>query len=132
MSKGKLPENWKDLVSENVRSGLIDVMILAMLSEKEMYTYEIRQELCRRDPSMSSMKDGSFYGPIYRMVERGLIVCRREKVGAKRFRNYYSLMPAGREYLEYAIERFREIYGIAESIITDCVGEIEETGLKLG
>ena len=123
MSNGNLPENWRDLVKENIRSGLVEIMILSMISKKEMYTYEIKQELIKRDKSMAYMKDGSFYGPIYRMVDRGLIMCRCEKVTEKRFRNYYSLMPAGREYLDYAIGQFYEVFGMADSIVTDCVGE---------
>lgn len=112
--------SWKDDIQENIKCGLIEILILALLSEEEMYGYRIRTELAQRTNDAFIVKEGSLYGPLYRMEERKLISSRRELVGEKRFRNYYRIEPAGREYLEYAIREFYAIFNGAANLMEGC------------
>ena len=90
--------NFRSDIEENVRSGLVELLILHLLTEEDMYGYQIRQELAKRTDDAFVMKEGSLYGPLYRMSERKLISSHKEMAGEKRFRNYYHIEPAGREY----------------------------------
>ncbi len=116
----------QNAIEENIRCGLIEVLILSMLSHRDMYTYEIKQEILKRSDGRFQILDGSMYGPMYRMMERGLISSRQEVVGKKRFRNYYHLEPAGKEYLAFAVPKFYEIFGIADLILRET--KFEEQG----
>ncbi len=111
-------DDWTDYVEENIRSGLIELWILSMLTNKDMYTYEIKQELIKISGGTLQMRDGSMYGPMYRMLNRGLISSRQEIVGAKRFRNYYHIEETGREYLKYSVKKFYEVFGMTDTIIS--------------
>ncbi len=102
--------NFKSDIEENVRSGLVELLILHLLSEEDMYGYRIRQELNRRTGGAFVMKEGSLYGPLYRMHERKLISSHKEMAGEKRFRNYYHLEPLGREYLEYGMAEIKNVF----------------------
>ncbi len=101
---------WKKDINENVRSGIVELLILQLLSEKEMYGYEIRKALAQRTNNAFEMKEASLYGPLYRMSSRGLISSRKEVVNGKRFRVYYRIEDFGRQYLAYGIEQIRYVF----------------------
>ena len=101
---------WKTDIEENVRSGLVELLILHMLSEEDMYGYRIKQELKKRTGEAFVMKEGSLYGPLYRMYRRGLISSHKEPIGEKRFRNYYHIEPAGEEYLAYGKKEIDRVF----------------------
>lgn len=116
---------WTDNIQENIKSGLIEILILSLLSTEDMYGYQIKTELAKRTNQTFLVKEGSLYGPLYRMEERKLISSRKELVGEKRFRNYYHIENSGKEYLEYAIKEFQVIFNGSYNLIKGC-GLIEE------
>lgn len=101
---------WKSDIEENTRSGIVELLILQLLSEEDMYGYQIKQELIKRTDGVFVMKEGSLYGPLYRMSQRNLISSYKKVVGEKRFRNYYHIEEAGREYLLYGKEELKKVY----------------------
>jgi PadR family transcriptional regulator PadR len=109
--------SWKDDVEENLKCGLVEILILQLLSTEDMYGYQIKQEMYRRSNDSISIKEGSLYGPLYRMNEKKIISCYKKVVGNKRFRNYYHLEESGKEYLDYALLKFGEIFGGAQTLI---------------
>ena len=109
---------WKTDIDENVRSGLVELLILQLLAEEDMYGYRIKQELKLRTSDTFIMKEGSLYGPLYRMYNRGLISAHKEQVGEKRIRNYYHIEPAGEEYLAYGKKEMERVFrGVKELMI---------------
>lgn len=111
---------WQDDIQENIKCGLVEILILALLTTEDMYGYRIKTELAERTNRAIIVKEGSLYGPLYRMEQRKLISSKRKLVGEKRFRNYYHIEPPGREYLDYAIQEFRFIFGGAAHLIEGC------------
>lgn len=112
--------SWQDDVTENIKCGLVEVLILSLLTTEDMYGYRIKTELAERSHHAIIVKEGSLYGPLYRMEARGLISSHREQVGEKRFRNYYHIEDAGKEYLAFAVNVFRSVYGGADDLIRGC------------
>ena len=101
---------WKSDIEENARSGIVELLILQLLSEKDMYGYQIKQELAKRTDGAFVIKEGSLYGPLYRMSQRNLISSYKKVVGEKRFRNYYHMDNAGLEYLAFGKEELKKVY----------------------
>ncbi len=112
--------SWQDDIQENIKCGLVEILILALLTTEDMYGYRIKTELAERTNHAIIVKEGSLYGPLYRMEQRKLISGKKELVGEKRFRNYYHIEPSGREYLSYAIKQFRFIFDGADNLIKGC------------
>lgn len=102
--------NWKNDIDENVRSGIVELLVLHLLCERDMYGYEIRKMLAERTNNAYIMKEASLYGPLYRMSSRGLITSHKEMAGEKRFRMYYHIEDFGREYLEYGKEQINFVF----------------------
>ncbi len=106
----------KDL-EENLKVGLLDLLILKLLSKEDMYGYQLKQELFSQSNESIVIKEGSLYGPFYRLENKGFIVSNKVLVGAKRFRVYYHLTEKGKEYLKNGIETFNIIYSGANAIL---------------
>ena len=102
---------WKKDIDENVRSGIVELLIMKLLTTRDMYGYEIRKMLYDKTNGAFDMKEASLYGPLYRMQSRGLISSHKEMAGEKRFRMYYHLEDAGKEYLEYGLEQIDFVFG---------------------
>lgn len=111
---------WQDDVIENIKCGLVDILILSLLTAEDMYGYKIKTELAKRSMDAIITKEGSLYGPLYRMEQRHLISSYKVLVGEKRFRNYYHIEDAGREYLAFAKTEFKRIYQGADNLIREC------------
>lgn len=110
-------DNWKNDIDENVRSGIVELLVLQLLCERDMYGYEIRKTLAERTGGAYIMKEASLYGPLYRMSSRGLISSHKEMAGEKRFRMYYHIEDFGREYLEYGKEQIDFVFAGIMNII---------------
>lgn len=95
-------------ISENLKKGTSEMLILYLLQKEDMYGYQLAQELRERSDNLFVMPEGSLYPTLYRLIEKGVISDRQEIVG-KRLRKYYHLEESGNEYLKTIIEEYRLI-----------------------
>jgi PadR family transcriptional regulator PadR len=77
--------------------GSIALLILKLLSERDMYGYEIIQEAARRSGDRFQFKEGTLYPALYQLHKRGYL--RSEwRVGQNgRQRKYYGLTGKGKK-----------------------------------
>lgn len=87
-------------ITEGLKRGTIEIMLLSILKDQDMYGYQICQEFESRSQGLFSVPEGSLYPVLYRMLDRGYISDRKELVGKRRTRVYYHLEEAGIVYLE--------------------------------
>lgn len=104
-------------VHEKFKYGFIDILILLLLRDEDMYGYQIVQEIELRTESKIIIKEGSLYGPLYRLEQKGFVSVKKELVGKRRFRNYYHLEISGKEYLEISLDAFRDFNLGIDSLI---------------
>lgn len=86
-------------IEKGLKRGTIELVLLTLLQEKDMYGYEICQEFEKQSNGLFTVTEGSLYPVLYRLLDKGYISDRSEKVGVRRTRIYYHLQPAGQEYL---------------------------------
>ena len=86
-------------LSEGIKRGTVELLILTLLKDQDMYGYQLSQELANRSNGLYSLQESSMYPTLYRLVEKGMITDRREQVGKRKIRVYYHLEETGREYL---------------------------------
>lgn len=108
--------SWKDDIDESLKFGLIDMFILKLLTENDIYGYQIKKEIESRTNGVFIMKEGTLYGPLYRLESRKFISSYRVPAGL-RYRNYYHIEDAGREYLDYIIKKRDEINKATEEFM---------------
>ena len=90
-------------IADSLKKGTVELLILKLLQERDMYGYEITQALQDKSQGYFILQEGSLYPTLYRMLDRGLISDHQELVGRRRTRVYYHLEDAGRE--KYALIR---------------------------
>ena len=80
--------------------GSISLLILKLLSERDMYGYEIIQEVARRSNDVFEFKEGTLYPALHQLHRRGYL--RSDwRVGKNgRERKYYGLTAKGRREAE--------------------------------
>ena len=118
-----MDELLKIQIEENLKVGLLDILILKMISEDDkMYGYRIKQTINERSEGLIRLPEGSLYGPLYRMEKNGFIYPTKEFVGKTRFRVYYSITDLGKEFLKDAQDVVENIYKGAMMILKGGVG----------
>lgn len=108
---------WTNDIEENLKVGIIDILVLKLLLEEDMYGYQIRQEILKRSNDRIDIKEGSLYGPFYRLEKKEFITSEKKSVSGKRYRIYYHITKLGKEYLECALKAFTNIYAGVEELL---------------
>lgn len=93
-------------ISDSIKKGSVDLLILTLLKEQDMYGYQLCQEIATRSGQRYVLKESSMYPMLYRLIDKNLISDRHEIVGKRRLRVYYHIEPAGIEYLEKITQEY--------------------------
>jgi PadR family transcriptional regulator PadR len=82
-----------------LKRGSADLMILAVLEERQRHGYEIARLIDDRSDGVLRFHVGSLYPMLYRMERRGWIAGRWLEQAGQRRRRYYKLSTAGKKVL---------------------------------
>ena len=80
-------------------------LILAALAEEPMHGYGVIQEVISLSDGRVTLRPGTLYGALDRLVELGLVVADREEVVDGRLRRYYRLTEDGARTLQAEADR---------------------------
>lgn len=94
-------------IDKSLISGSTGMLILKLLSEKEMYGYEIIEELEKRSDHTFQLKAGTLYPLLHSMVEKGYLTSYELEAGGKT-RKYYSITKSGKRYLDDKMKEWKE------------------------
>ena len=103
-------------------TGTVGVLILALLTERPMYGYEILQEAERRSAQQFHMKEGTLYPALHQMERAGLLVASWREGETGRARKYYSLTPKGRRHAQSKRAQWEAISAAMRLILGDLHG----------
>ena len=84
----------------------LEIMILKTISSKEMYGYEIVSELRKLSNDYFSMKTGTAYPLLQKMVKNNLLFS--HQTNCKQNRTYYKITDCGFEYLQQEIQNWKK------------------------
>lgn len=93
-------------VSENLKRGVTELVLLSLLAQRDMYGYEMSQELQTRSGGKFILQESSMYPTLYRLEDKGYITAFKQQVGKRRTRMYYHLEPCGLEYLQDSLAEY--------------------------
>jgi len=86
-------------LERELKRGSTELLILALLEERQRHGYEIGQLIAERSHGAISFHVASLYPTLYRMEDKGLIEGRWIEKAGQRRRRYYKLTAAGRKTL---------------------------------
>ena len=96
------------LNTDNFKRGTVDLVVLSVLREKDMYGYEIVKAIEEKSGGRFQLPLGTLYPVLYRFLENGYLSDRDEIVN-KRLRKYYHLEKKGEEFYEAALAEYIKI-----------------------
>ena len=110
-------------LERELKRGSAELLILALLEERQRHGYEIGQLIASRSDGAISFHVTSLYPTLYRLEDRGLIEGRWVERAGQRRRRYYKLTRTGRQTLAEAgvwaplslnrVERFGRVTDVA-------------------
>lgn len=113
-------------VSENLKRGVTELVLLGLLAQRDMYGYEMSQELQTRSGGKFILQESSMYPTLYRLEDKGYITVTKQQVGRRRTRMYYHLEPSGQDYLQSSVAEYLAMQEGIRAILTSCgMNEVE-------
>lgn len=94
-------------VDKTLVSGSVTMLLLKLLSRKDMYGYEMIATLRERSNNVFELKAGSLYPLLHSMEEKGLVSSYEQEVLGK-VRKYYTLTKEGKKFLKQKEEEWKE------------------------
>ena len=97
-------------------SGVPELLVLRLLSAREMYGYELARAIRETTQEAISLGEGVLYPALHTMERRGFLKTRRRTVSG-RTRVYYTITPRGQRRLNELSQAWRRIAGGVESVL---------------
>ena len=94
-------------VDKTLVSGSMAMLILRLLSEKDMYGYEMIDTLRKRSQNVFELKAGTLYPLLHGLEDKQFLVSYEKEVLGK-VRKYYQITKGGRKYLEEKKSQWKE------------------------
>ncbi len=109
-----------DKYESQMKKGVLDMLVLKLLSNREMYGYEIISELGDQSKQRFVLKEGTLYPILYRLEDDELVESRWSEAEKKRIpRKYYTITETGRKTLLEIESLWREICDSVGMIMED-------------
>jgi len=99
-------------------SGISELLLLRLLSERQMYGYELARAIRAATRQAISVGEGVLYPALHSLERRGWLKARRCTVNG-RTRVYYALTRAGLRHLKKITQEWRRISGGVDAALLD-------------
>ena len=91
------------------RKGLLPLLLLHLLQEKDMYGYELVKTIAARTNGMIIVKEGAMYPILYQMLEAGQVSEQRVPYKKRMTHVYYHLEGPGRQLLQELRQEYFDV-----------------------
>ena len=103
-------------VDKSLLTGSMTMLILKLLSEKDMYGYEMIDTLRKKSQNVFELKAGTLYPLLHGLEEKGMLkVYEQEFLGQTR--KYYSITKEGKKLLKSKTEEWNEYSGAIANVL---------------
>jgi PadR family transcriptional regulator len=104
-------------IDRELKRGTLEMILLRLLSGREMYGYELVSTLEQHGGEQFQLKEGTLYPVLYRLEKDGFIEARWETLERGVPRKYYRLTKAGAKELELLQNDWREFTAIINQLL---------------
>jgi len=99
--------------------GSINLLIFRLLSQRDMYGYEIIQEASRRSENAFQFKEGTLYPALHQLQRQGYLRSEWRTGDNGRRRKYYSLTAKGRKQAEERRRLWQSFTAAINAVLTN-------------
>jgi PadR family transcriptional regulator PadR len=94
-------------IDKSLLTGSTTMLILKLLEEKDMYGYEMIEELRIKSQNIFELKAGTLYPLLHTLEQKDLLTSYEQNADNQRVRKYYSITPKGRKFLKEKTQEWR-------------------------
>jgi len=87
-------------MEKTILSGNTTMLVLGLLEAKDMYGYQIIEELSKKSNDIFRLKTGTLYPLLHGLENEGMVTSYDSTPTGQRVRKYYKLTPKGKGLLE--------------------------------
>ncbi|MEN1968377.1 PadR family transcriptional regulator [Lentibacillus sp. N15] len=98
-------------MDREIMKGSIDILLLNLLSGKDMYGYEMVKELKEKSEQLYSMSEGTLYPALKRMEKKDWLCSYWSETENGR-RKYYRLTDDGSDILEQKLKEWNNVHSL--------------------
>ena len=109
-------------IEKSLVSGSMTMLILKLLSEKDMYGYEMIDTLRQKSENVFELKAGTLYPLLHGLEEKGLLRVYEKEVSSKS-RKYYSITKRGCSLLDQKAQEWKTYARAVGNVLGSCVLE---------
>ncbi|MDD2958497.1 MAG: PadR family transcriptional regulator [Lachnospiraceae bacterium] len=103
-------------IDKTLVSGSMTMLLLKLLSEQDMYGYEMIDTLRQRSQNVFELKAGTLYPLLHSLEDKGLLgVYEKEVLG--KTRKYYSITREGKHLLKNKEEEWKKYSNAVASVL---------------
>lgn len=99
-----------------------ELLVLSLLSQEDMYGYQMIAELARQSDHTFEMKEGTLYPVLHSLEHDGAVSSYRAAATAGKERKYYHLTKKGLELLQAESEEWRCYSGAVNAVLQNALG----------
>ena len=89
-----MDQEYRSAIQENLKRGTTDLVILCLLSQEDMYGYQIIKTIEKKSEEVFKMKEGTLYPILHNLESRGYLSSYMVDVNG-RSRKYYKITDKG-------------------------------------
>ena len=103
-------------VDKSLLTGSMTMLVLKLLSEKDMYGYEMIDTLRKKSQNVFELKAGTLYPLLHGLEEKGMLTVYEQEFLGKT-RKYYSITKEGKKLLKSKTEEWNEYAGAIANVL---------------
>lgn len=103
-------------IDKTLLSGSMSMLLLRLLSEKDMYGYEMIDTLRKHSENVFELKAGTLYPLLHSLEDKNYLTSYEKEVSGK-VRKYYQLTGEGRKFLEKKREEWEQYTKAVTSVL---------------
>lgn len=86
-------------INKSLLTGSTTMLILTLLEDRDMYGYQMIEQLAEKSDNTFSLKAGTLYPLLHNLEEQGMVNSYDQKADSERVRKYYSITKKGKGML---------------------------------
>ena len=103
-------------IDKSLISGSTSMLLLKLLTEKDMYGYEMIETLRKKSNDVFELKAGTLYPLLHSLEQKGYLTSYEEEASGK-VRKYYSITGEGKRYLKGKEEEWKQYAGAVSGVL---------------
>lgn len=109
-----------DKYERQMKKGVLDMLVLKLLSDEKKYGYQLIQELREKSGGIFCLKEGTLYPVLYRLEDELMVESKWCEPGEKQLpRKYYVITGKGMQELTEIRQVWRNIADGADKIMEE-------------